>query len=110
MSLDIDYKGVPWVKNISRPNEVSRGLQDRHIAVWQSHGNYFKNDKNEWGWQRPRLFCTTEDLFTQSFVLPYVIPMLENAGAVSTRLANGIRKRMKSLWIMIRLTLLSIWR
>ena len=36
MSLDIDYKGVPWVKNISRPNEVSRGLQDRHIAVWQS--------------------------------------------------------------------------
>ena len=82
MSLDIDYKGVPWVKNISRPNEVSRGLQDRHIAVWQSHGNYFKNDKNEWGWQRPRLFCTTEDLFTQSFVLPYVIPMLENAGAV----------------------------
>ena len=30
----------------------------------------------------PRLFCTTEDLFTQSFVLPYVIPMLENAGAV----------------------------
>ena len=82
MSLDIDYKGVPWVKNISRPNEVSRGLQARHIAVWQSHGNYFKNDKNEWGWQRPRLFCTTEDLFTQSFVLPYVIPMLENAGAV----------------------------
>lgn len=82
MSLDIDYKGVPWVKNISRPNEVSRGLQDRHIAVWQSHGNYFKNDKNEWGWQRPRLFCTTEDLFTQSFVLPYIIPMLENAGAV----------------------------
>ena len=39
MSLDIDYKGVPWVKNISRPKEVSRGLQDRHIAVWQSHGN-----------------------------------------------------------------------
>ncbi|WP_302613614.1 xanthan lyase, partial [uncultured Bacteroides sp.] len=62
--------------------EVSRGLQERHIAVWQSHGNYFRNDKNEWEWQRPRLFCTTEDLFTQSFVLPYVIPMLEKAGAV----------------------------
>ena len=70
------------MKNISRPNEISRGLQDRHIAIWQSHGNYFKNDKNEWGWQRPRLFCTTEDMFTQSFVLPYVIPMLENAGAI----------------------------
>ena len=82
LSLNIDYKGAPWVKNISRPNEISRGLQDRHIAIWQSHGNYFKNDKNEWGWQRPRLFCTTEDMFTQSFVLPYVIPMLENAGAI----------------------------
>ena len=82
LSLNVDYKGAPWVKNISRPNEISRGLQDRHIAIWQSHGNYFKNDKNEWGWQRPRLFCTTEDMFTQSFVLPYVIPMLENAGAI----------------------------
>lgn len=82
LSLDIDYKGAPWVKNISRPNEISRGLQDRHIALWQSHGNYFKNDQNEWGWQRPRLFCTTEDMFTQSFILPYVIPMLENAGAI----------------------------
>lgn len=82
LSSGIDYKGAAWVENLSRPNEVSRGLQNRHIAVWQSHGNYFKNDKNVWEWQRPRLFCTTEDLFTQSFVLPYVIPMLENAGAI----------------------------
>lgn len=81
LSLNIDYKGSPWVKNISRPYEISKGLQNRHIALWQSHGQYFKNDKGEWGWQRPRLFCTTEDLFTQSFILPYVIPMLENAGA-----------------------------
>lgn len=69
------------MKNMSRPYEISRGLDNRHIALWQSHGQYFKNDKGEWGWQRPRLFCTTEDLFTQSFILPYVIPMLENAGA-----------------------------
>lgn len=82
MPMGSEYKDAPWVKNISRPNEISRGLQGRHIALWQSHGNYFKNDKGEWGWQRPRLFCTTEDLFTQSFMLPYVIPMLENAGAI----------------------------
>lgn len=81
LSLNIDYKGAPWVQNISRPYEISRGLQNRHIALWQSHGQYFKNDKGGWGWQRPRLFCTTEDLFTQSFILPYIIPMLENAGA-----------------------------
>lgn len=77
-----DYKGAPWVKNISRPYTATKGLEGRHIALWQSHGKYYKNDKDSWEWQRPRLFCTTEDLFTQSFVVPYIIPMLENAGAV----------------------------
>lgn len=77
-----DYKGDAWVKNISRPYEATAGLEGRHVAVHQSHGKYFKNEKGEWMWQRPRLFCTTEDLFTQSFVVPYIIPMLENAGAV----------------------------
>ena len=28
------------------------------------------------------MFCTTEDLLSQSIVFPYLIPMLENAGAV----------------------------
>ena len=78
----IDYKGDPWVKNISRPYSANKGLEGRHIALWQSHGKYYKSDKGTWEWQRPRLFCTTEDLFTQSFVVPYIIPMLENAGAV----------------------------
>lgn len=77
-----DYKGDPWVKNISRPFTAVKGLEGRHIALWQSHGKYYKNDKGSWEWQRPRLFGTTEDLFTQSFVIPYIIPMLENAGAI----------------------------
>ena len=77
-----DYKGNPWVKNNSRPFTASKGLEGRHIALWQSHGKYYKKDKGCWEWQRPRLFCTTEDLFTQSFVIPYIIPMLENAGAI----------------------------
>lgn len=78
----IDYKGDAWVKNLSKPYEAISGLEGRHIAIHQSHGKYFKNEKGEWMWQRPRLFCTTEDLFTQSFVVPYIIPMLENAGAI----------------------------
>lgn len=78
----IEYKGDAWTQNISKPFKVSQGLQDRHIAVWQSHGKFYKNDRNEWRWQRPRLFGTTEDLYTQSIVVPYLIPMLENAGAV----------------------------
>ena len=76
------YKGNPWTKNISRPYEAEDGLEGKHIALWQSHGKYYINKNGTWGWQRPRLYCTTEDMFTQSFVVPYLIPMLENAGAV----------------------------
>ena len=76
------YKGKPWVKNLSRPYTAEQGLEGNHIALWQSHGRYFKSDKDDWYWQRPRLFCTTEDLFSQTFVIPFIIPMLENAGAV----------------------------
>ena len=77
----LDYSGAPWVSCTSRPYDITRGLAGRHIALWQSHGKYYINRKDQWGWQRPRLFCTTEDQFTQSFVLPYLIPMLEHAGA-----------------------------
>ena len=76
------YKGDPWTKNVSRSYQADKGLEGHHIALWQSHGKYYKHDKDSWEWQRPRLFCTTEDLFTQSFVVPYLIPMLENAGAI----------------------------
>lgn len=76
----IGYEGQPWVKNASLPYAVSRGLQGRHLFIWPSHGRYYKN--GGWQWQRPYLFCTTEDLFTQSFVYPFLFPMLEKAGAV----------------------------
>ncbi len=78
---DIDYDGEPWVKNISQPVDVTRGLQGRHISLWASHGYFFDQQRGEWRWQRPKLFSTTEDLFTQTIVVPYLIPMLENAGA-----------------------------
>ena len=61
--------------------DFSKGLSDRTIAVWQSHGRYFDQGTGRWIWQRPCLFQTVEDMFTQSFVLPYLVPMLENAGA-----------------------------
>ena len=59
----------------------SKGLTGRHIALWQSHGRYFDQSADAWQWQRPCLFQTCEDMFTQGFVLPYLVPMLENAGA-----------------------------
>ena len=36
----------------------------------------------EFGNGNANLFGTTEDLYTQTIVIPYLFPMLENAGAV----------------------------
>ncbi len=77
-----EYEGAPLVMNDSRPYFVSHGLFDRHLSLWASHGRYYDGKKDRWKWQRPNLFGTTEDLFTQTIVIPYLVPMLENAGAV----------------------------
>lgn len=78
---DIEYKGHPWVENVSLPYKTTKGLHNRHISLWASHGRYYDVKKGGWKWQRPKMFCTTEDLFTQTIVIPYLIPMLENSGA-----------------------------
>ena len=70
----------PFV-TIETEHPAKRGLAGRIIAVWQSHGLYFDQGAGRWQWQRPRLFGTVEDLFTQGYVMPYLMPMLENAGA-----------------------------
>ena len=76
------YEGKPWVSNESRIYTPKKGLTNIHMAVTPSHGLYYDNEDSLWEWQRPPLYCTREDLLTQSFAYPYVIPMLENAGAV----------------------------
>ena len=71
-----------WVTSVTQPYAISKGLQNRHLMVYPSHGYYYKNKISEWAWQRPYLFCTTEDLLTQSIVYPFLFPMLERAGAI----------------------------
>ena len=71
-------RGIVKALNDIQP---SKGLSGRHIALWQSHGRYYEQATDKWQWQRPCLFQTCEDMFTQGFVLPYLVPMLENAGA-----------------------------
>lgn len=58
-----------------------KGLAGRNIALWQSHGKYFNIEKNRWMWQRAHLHQTIEDLYSASYVLELLVPMLENAGA-----------------------------
>lgn len=72
---------APLVTRLSRPFTPRKGLTGRHIAMWQSHGFYYEKSLDRWEWQRSRVFQTVEDLFTQSYVLPYLVPMLERAGA-----------------------------
>ena len=87
-----DYLAVNY-DEINGPTEKDRfitpiggvvapsGLEGSNIAMWQSHGWYFEPSLNRWEWQRARIFETVEDLYTQSYVMPFLMPMLENAGA-----------------------------
>ena len=77
-----DLGPTPLVLRENRPFEITSGLQNRHIALWHSHGLYYDQKLSRWEWQRARLFQTVEDLYTMSYVLPFLTPMLENAGAV----------------------------
>lgn len=71
---------LPFVTRIDAP-AAPAGLDGANIALWQSHGWYFEPKLNRWEWQRARIFQTVEDLYTQSYVMPFLMPMLENAGA-----------------------------
>ena len=72
---------TPLVTNVSKAYHPTLGLANRHIALWASHGLYFNQKESRWIWQRARLFQTVEDIYTESYVLPFLVPMLENAGA-----------------------------
>ena len=78
----IEHQGKPWVTNVSLPYDADRGLKGHHLTIGASHGIFYDRAQGKWRWQRPPLFTTCEDLFTQTIVVPYLIPMLENAGAV----------------------------
>lgn len=49
------FKGHQLVRNMSKPYEVTKGLSNRHIAMWPSHGWYFESNTkgSQWQWQRP---------------------------------------------------------
>lgn len=69
----------PFVKEVHPMADTRKGMNNDIVALWHSHGRYFKN--GGWQWQRGFLFQTIEDIYTMGYILPYVVPMLENAGA-----------------------------
>lgn len=72
---------APFVSVVDPNRHYKKALDGNIIALWPSHGWYFEPKLNRWEWQRARMFQTVEDMYTHSYVLPYLIPMLENAGA-----------------------------
>lgn len=76
------YRSNPvFIKSTDAWSNYSKGMNNDNIALWHSHGRYFRQSANAWLWQRPVLFETLEDIYTMGYVLPYLVPMLENAGA-----------------------------
>ncbi|MEI6139852.1 MAG: fibronectin type III domain-containing protein [Mariniphaga sp.] len=71
---------IPIVWQAGKEPPLS-GLYNQNIAIWNSHGWYYESKLDRWEWQRARLFGTVEDIYTMSYVLPYIVPMLENSGA-----------------------------
>ncbi len=67
-----------FVKHVGQP---AASLDGKIVATWPSHGWYFEPKLDRWEWQRARLLQTVEDMYTHSYVIPFLMPMLENAGA-----------------------------
>jgi fibronectin type III domain protein len=74
----------PWVKKTSNAApHPQNGLFGRHLVLWGSHGWFYDNNTDlRWEWQRPRMFTIVEDLFPTSFMVPFILPMVQNAGGV----------------------------
>ena len=86
--LPVDANRIAWDKSERIPvvqqagkEHPQSGLYNNNIALWDSHGWYYESKLDRWEWQRARLFGTVEDMSPMSFVLPYLVPMLENSGA-----------------------------
>ena len=74
-------KTFPVVQTPDYPGPArDAGLAGRNIAVAPSHGWTWHKD-NRWQLQRARVYTIVEDLYPQSFTNPFLLPMLEKAGA-----------------------------
>lgn len=77
----VERDASEFITPLDADRVYTKGLSGDIIAMWQSHGWYFEPKLNRWEWQRGRMLQTVEDVYTQSYVVPFLAPMLENAGA-----------------------------
>ncbi|MDE6291941.1 MAG: hypothetical protein K2M16_10460, partial [Muribaculaceae bacterium] len=80
--LPKEYRtNIPFVRSAEPLTPIPHGMLGDNVAMWHSHGRYYKPAGDNWYWQRPFLFQAIEDTYTLGYILPYAVPMLENAGA-----------------------------
>ncbi len=79
--LSPTHHSEEFIVPLSQPYAVEKGLRNRNIALWHGHGWFYDQKTARWRWQRARYFEMVEDKFSASYVLQYLLPMLENAGA-----------------------------
>ncbi|MDD5581963.1 MAG: xanthan lyase [Candidatus Marinimicrobia bacterium] len=82
MAIPQLFPPPPLIRFPDHPLNPSKGLMGSHIALWHSHGWYYENRLDRWEWQRARVFQIVEDLYPMAYTVPFLAPMLENAGAV----------------------------
>lgn len=73
-------KNIPFVVATEPYVNARKGMEGDIVALWHSHGRYFKPSSAAWMWQRGFLFETIEDTYTMGYMLPFIVPMVENAG------------------------------
>lgn len=73
-------KKAQWVRQDGK-GVYENGLTGKHIALWHSHGFYYEPKLDRWEWQRARCFGNVEDIGNMPYVVGYLTPMLEGAGA-----------------------------
>jgi hypothetical protein len=81
MAPEKDPFAIPLLRFPDHPVQATAGLYGSHLALLHSHGWYYENSLDRWEWQRARVFQIVEDLYPMSYTVPFLAPMLENAGA-----------------------------
>ncbi|MDO4695364.1 xanthan lyase [Porphyromonas sp.] len=76
------HRQIPLITPVDPIQTPTAALKGKHLALWRSHGYFYDNKSKKWRWQRPLMNGTIEDLLSFSYIVPYIVPMLENSGAI----------------------------
>ncbi|MDE6380708.1 MAG: hypothetical protein K2L11_09560, partial [Muribaculaceae bacterium] len=64
-------QNIPFVRTTEPLSPITKGMQGDNVALWHSHGRYYKPANDNWYWQRPFLLQAVEDPYPLGYILPY---------------------------------------